>query len=504
MFESESIWTKTGPTTSFPTLEGGRSAEVVVVGGGIAGLLTAALLAEQGKQVSVVEARKIASGTTGCTTGKLTVLHGLLYSKLTNRFGTDGATTYAQANRRGIEIIRELVQRYSIDCDLADDFACTYTQSSDGAAAIRAEVVACQGAGIDAKLVSKTSLPFKIAAGVQVDTDQALFHPTKFCAGLAEGLSDAGVWIHENSRVRKVVHSSDKVVIETDEGSVTASDGVMATQAPIVDRALLFTRTVAERSYAMAVRLTGKAPVGMYLSAAGPVRSIRPHPGFGDDALILGGEKHRVGEEADTLARFAIMEEWARRNFDIAKIEAMWSAQDYMPSDHRPFVGTAGVGASNTWVATGFQKWGLSNAGAAAQIITDGIVGRDNPWSGFFSSNRTGLRHSAVNVLKINVGTAKHLVGDRLKANLALSAKDLKPGQSAIVHVGGKNAAAYRDDAGNLHAVSAACTHLGCLVNFNTAERTWDCPCHGSRFAIDGTVLQGPATKDLHHVEVEL
>jgi Rieske Fe-S protein len=236
----------------------------------------------------------------------------------------------------------------------------------------------------------------------------------------------------------------------------------------------------------------------MYLSADSPTRSVRP--ARGGTAVILGGEGHQTGEDDDTTERYEALEAWSRERFPIAEITHRWSAQDPVPVDGLPFIGPLVPGQDRVLVATGFKKWGMTNATVAAMILSDRIRGAENRWASTFDPTRVKARASLKDLVTANLKVAGHFVGDRLATLKRGSADELAAGEAAIVDVEGKKAAAYRDEGGVLHAVSATCTHLGCQVAFNTAERTWDCPCHGSRFDVDGKVVQGPAVRDLRPI----
>lgn len=490
-----SYWVGTSPATNYPAYQpDGRVVDVAVVGGGIAGLTTALLLAETGATVAVLEAGRIAAGVTGYTTAKVSSLHGLTYASLEKSLGSDAARTYGQANEAGIAEIARLVTEFAIDCDFERLPAFTYTEETDQVGSIEAEVEAARSAGLAASFTTETGLPYPVQAAICVD-DQAQFHPRRFCLALAEALLRYGAEVFEDTRVLDIDEGSP-CRVTTAAGELTANQVVIATQLPIVDRAGLFGRAHPERSYAMTVTLNGPAPQGMYLSADSPTRSVRPVVAGGRDA-VLGGEGHKVGHDPDTRERYAALERWAGERFDVAEITYRWSAHDYVPADSVPYIGRAGPLSKRLYVATGFKKWGMTTAAVAAMILRDRIGGRDNPWAKLFDSTRLDVKGEVKSVITENVGVAKRFVGDRLRARSAPPAAELAPGEGAIAELDGDRIAAFRDDDGRLHAVSARCTHLGCLVAWNTAERSWDCPCHGSRFDPDGNVLQGPAVKPL-------
>jgi Rieske Fe-S protein len=233
---------------------------------------------------------------------------------------------------------------------------------------------------------------------------------------------------------------------------------------------------------------------GMYISVDEPTRSLRS---TADGHLIVGGEGHSVGTEEDTDRRYQALENWSSRFFPEASLAFRWSAQDYRSVDRLPYIGRLSRKAARVFVATGFAKWGMTNGTVAAMIISDLIEETENQWAATFDSTRTGLAHGLVDVLGANLEVAKHFVGDRISTGRRSAAGDLEPGTGAVGSSDKEAVAAFLDESGLLHTVSATCTHLGCVVSFNTAERSWDCPCHGSRFDVDGRVLQGPAIKDL-------
>lgn len=482
--------------TSHPPLTGDLAADVVVVGAGITGLTAAALLKHEGRRVVVLEAGRVASGVTGYTTAKLAALHGLVYDDLATAFGDEGALQYADANLAAIGQVTALAERHGIEGDLEQRPAYTYTTDHGMVDKIEAEVSVAQRLGLQAAFTTETDLPYPVAAAIRLE-DRAQFHPRKYCLQLAATIPGHGSHLFERSRAVAVEEEGGRCRVETEGGVVTASHVIVATHLPFLDRGGFFARAHPVRSYAMSATLEGPVPQGMYLSVDSPTRSVRPALMAGREVAILGGEKHKVGQDPDTRQRYAALEEWARHNFPVRSVDYRWSAQDYVPVDHVPFVGPLEPTSERVLVATGFKKWGMTNGTAAAMMLADRIAGRDNPWASFFDTNRLNPRQSVKELVKENANVVKRFVADRLATETSRSVDDLAPGEAEVLVVGGERVAAYRDDDGGLHAVSAVCTHLGCTVTWNTAETTWDCPCHGSRFTLDGAVLHGPAIKDL-------
>jgi Rieske Fe-S protein len=264
---------------------------------------------------------------------------------------------------------------------------------------------------------------------------------------------------------------------------------------PILDRGAFFARAFPSRSYGIAVSLEGDAPAGMSINLESPTRSVRRLPdGRG---IVVVGEDPKVGDEHGTPERYAALEAWARKHFPVRAVGARWSAQDYMAADGMPYVGRLPGGSGQIWTATGFNKWGLTSGTAAAMILTDLIQDRVNPWAGLFDAGRIDVLPSAKKFIKENAAVAARFVGDRLRALTVLDIDELPAGEGGIVRSSGGRVAAYRDDSGILHTCSPLCTHMGCYVQWNAAEKSWDCPCHGSRFDYQGNILQGPAVRGL-------
>ncbi len=349
--------------------------------------------------------------------------------------------------------------------------------------------------GLPASLTTTTDLPFPILNAVRFE-DQAAFHPRKYCLGMAAMIPGNGSHLFELTRAIDV-DDADPCVVTTERGTVRAGQVVIATELPIIDKGGYFAKTSPSRSYGLAARIDGPVPQGLYLGVGQGGRSVRPYRSGEQDYLIVVGEDHPVGDDPDTRRRYTALEAWARERFPVRAVDYRWSAQDYMPADHIPYIGRMTTDTERLYTATGFKKWGLSTGTFAAMIISDAILGRDNPWASFFEATRLDLSHSAGTLIGANVEVAKHYVGDKLSTISPPPIDELAPGEGGIVDLAGETVAASRDDAGTLAALSPDCTHLGCRVSWNTAEWSWDCPCHGSRFDRDGHVIHAPAVHDL-------
>jgi glycine/D-amino acid oxidase-like deaminating enzyme/nitrite reductase/ring-hydroxylating ferredoxin subunit len=496
--KNTSLWVDTAPETDYPVLTPGLHVDVAVLGGGIAGLTTALLLKRDGAKVAVVEAGRVGGGVTAYTTAKVTSLHGIQYQSVESSFGADGARAYAEANEAGLERVAQFVDELGIDCDFRRKPAFTYAEDDRDRGKIEREVEAAGRAGLAATYTEETDLPWPVAAAIRVD-GQAEFHPRRYLIALADAIPGGGSHVFERSRALAVAGGREHVRISTTRGELTADHVVVATHFPFLDRGGYFARMHPERSYGLGLYLASgaAAPQGMYLSTESPSHTVRSHPTADGEMVIAGGESHKTGQGGDTAARVARLEQWARERFDVRSIEYRWSTQDNMPVDGVPFIGRLAPFQKRLWVATGFMKWGLTNGTAAGMILTDLIGGRSNPWASLFDSTRFKPLASARELVKENANVGVHFVGDHLGRPDVRSVDQLGPGQGGIVRRGAGKVAAYRAEDGTLHAVSAICTHLGCQVKWNEAERSWDCPCHGSRFDFTGRVIQGPAVKDL-------
>jgi glycine/D-amino acid oxidase-like deaminating enzyme/nitrite reductase/ring-hydroxylating ferredoxin subunit len=488
-----SLWMETTQDAGFPRLETDREVEVAVIGGGITGVLCALLLADEGVEVGLIEANVIGGGVTGHTTAKLTSLHRLMYADLVASAGEGKARAHGSANQAGIATIERLARELGIDCDLRRRDHLTYALDGEQRERVRTEAEAAEALGLPAAFQESAGLPFPTSGAVRFG-EQAEFHPRKFVLGVARALGERGVEVFEHTPALSV-NDGSPCRIRTPRGTLSARKVIVATHHPFLDRGLYFARMHPERSYSIAVSLKAPAPEGMYISADAPTRSLRAHPIDDGELLIVGGEGHKVGHGGDTRERYAALEAWAREHFDVLAVPFRWSSQDNMPADNLPFVGRLWPLSRHLYVATGFRKWGLAQAAPAAELLRDLIAGRDHPLASVYDPQRIEVR-GAPTLAKENADVALRFFGDRI-LNRAPASSPPGSGEGKVVSRRGRQVALARDEDGTLHAVSARCTHLGCILTWNGAEHSWDCPCHGSRFAVDGEVLQGPAVKPL-------
>ena len=490
-----SFWVTSTPETSYPRLEPNLQVDVAVIGGGILGITAAYLLQQEGRSVAVIEGDRIARGVTGYTTAKISSSQHLIYSQLVKKFGEDGARTYGGSNQAALERIAALVEELGIDCDFERQDNYVYTESASELDSVREEAQVAASLGLPADFVTESPLPFPIQGAVRF-TNQAQFHPRKYLLALAERIHGDGGYIFEETTALDVEEGEPCKVI-TDQGSLIATDVIVATNLPFLDRGLFFTKVHPMRSYVVAGYVDrASAPDGMHISAESPTRSVRLIPDGDRTLLMLGGEGHKTGQEPDTEARYRKLEDDARSRFGLTSIDYRWSSQDASPVDLVPYVGRMTRRSEHLFTGTGFRKWGMTNGTLAALLLTDRIVGRDNPWAELYDSKRLDIPQSAEEFVKENANVAQHWIGDRISTP-GDPLEDIAPGEGTVVRRGGQSIAVYKEADGRLRGLSALCTHLACVVHFNNAEKSWDCPCHGSRFDLDGNVLQGPATRPL-------
>lgn len=496
----ESYWVDTapGPDRSGQPLP--ADVDVAVLGAGIAGLTTAYLLAGSGRSVVVLDSGRVAAGVSGHTTAKVSAQHGLIYETL-RKVNADTAARYGAAQLAALEWISSESTALGVDCDFERRDSFVYSTKPSQRSTLKKEAEAAHAAGMPASFVDSTDLPVETVGAVRF-TNQAQFHPRKWLLALADEIESLGGHVLEGTRALSLSARRGSVV-HTDRGDVRARDVVVATHYPVFDRGGFFTRLEPTRELAVSGLVDdASAPTSMSLDADTHY-SVRTAPDStpGRTRLIVLGESYRTGQRIDVEARYAKLAAWSSQILGLREVTHRWSAHDLSTADKIPYVGRYHPGARHLWVATGFAQWGMTNGTAAAHLLHDLVMGIADPaQQDLFDPQRANLR-SVPKLLKANAAVAGYFGADRARAAIgAPQPDDLQPGQATVARVGTQLVAAYREPDGRLHAVSARCTHLGCVVNFNNAEKSWDCPCHASRFAPDGTVLHGPAVKPLKPV----
>src|SRR6056297_1734073 len=491
-----SLWLDGSPPGAARTVDGDGGIpaghwDVVVVGAGLAGVSTALRLAEAGARVALLEARTVASRTTGHSTAKVTALHGSIYHSLVAGKGLETATRYAAANQRAVDDVRRLIDELRIDCDAVTAPALTCAERDVGT--IEKEMEAATACGLPVTWTVPTELPFPVAGAVTLP-DQLRVDPVQLCEGLVARLVVLGAAVHEGTRVTSVEEDRTGCTVSGPGFSIRCSHAVLTTHMPVVDPAMLAGRAAPVRSYVLAGTPAVDVPTGMYL-AADEGWSLRPaRASASGPTLLVGGEGHAMVDHVESSPHLERLELWAMLHFGMEATHR-WSAFDYQPVDGLPFVGRLSPRSKRRFVATGFGKWGMSTSMVAADVIADLVNGRHNDTADILDATRL-LPTVGRNLVTNSVQVGKHFVGDRAGAVLTPD-RSLRPGTGEVVRRGASLVAVACDQEGRTHAVSARCTHLGCIVSFNAGEQTWDCPCHGSRFSPSGEVVDGPARDPL-------
>jgi glycine/D-amino acid oxidase-like deaminating enzyme/nitrite reductase/ring-hydroxylating ferredoxin subunit len=491
---SISLWNATAPKPTFQPLTGSLECDVAIVGGGITGLTAALLLAERNRSVVVIEREGIGGGETGNTTAHITTALDAGYHYIRRKYGKDEAKLAADASRRALETIASFVDRLGIACHFKRVGAWAYTEKRKYVAELKNEAAAAREAGLQAEWTAQVPLPFD-TRGAIFWPDQAQFHPAEYLAGLAARAAAVGVRIFERSLVTEIADGEPCIVRTADGAEVRARSVVQATNTPVAGFTTVHTKGAAYRTYAVAWQVPSGHPEGLFWDTADPYHYSRTQETDEGTFLIIGGEDHRVGENDDTEGCFERLTSYARQYFGSHPEKYRWSGQIIEPHGGLPLIG----GSGNIYISTGYSGQGMTMGTAGAILVADLISGIENPWRELFDPSRLRPDVTSREFITENLHFPRHLIADRLTSSdvEGTSLDDVPTGEARILSIDGKKVAAWRDDSGAIHAVSAVCTHMKCDVAWNDAERTWDCPCHGSRFTPDGDVLNGPASTPL-------
>ncbi len=492
----ESYWIATTPSTDYPCLQENIKTDILIVGGGITGLTNAYLLQKEGFDVVVIDSYRIAMSTSGHTTAKITSLHDLKYTTLKKQIGSDGAKKYGEINQNAISLIEKIISENKISCDFSHQSNYVYTQDNMYIEKLENEVATARELGLPAEFTTDLDLPYEVKGSVRFDR-QAQFHPRKYLLALADIFVKNGGHIFENTTAIDIHEDRECRTSIRDGFSIISSKVIIASHFPFYDGGGFFSaRMFAERSYSLAVKAGVKLSGGMYISYEQPTRSVRTQPlEDGGQILIIGGEHHKTGEDENEREHYKNLIKWADDNFKALEIPYRWSTQDYTAMNEIPIIGHLTSRKLNIFIAAAYQKWGMTTSTVSAMIIKDILTKGKSEVEDIFSPSRFAPISSAKNFIKENVDVAESLIEGKLMKLPEDISLDLGKGKALMFN--GKRAGAYKDMDGNLFIVDTTCKHLGCEVHWNSAENTWDCPCHASRYNYDGTVIDGPALKPL-------
>jgi glycine/D-amino acid oxidase-like deaminating enzyme/nitrite reductase/ring-hydroxylating ferredoxin subunit len=492
------------PVPGYAPLDADAQADVCVVGAGIAGLSTAHMLAKEGSKVLVLEAGAIGSGETGRTTAHLSNALDDGFTELERVHGVGGARIAGESHCAAIDRIEAIVREEGIECMFSRLDGFLFRGEHAEPDILERELAAAWRAGLSGVTLPDQSAATALGLGQALRfPGQGQFHPMRYLAGLARAIEARGGRICCDTRVARVDDGSPARVTTTGGHTVTAESVVVATNSPISDRLAIHTKQAAYRTFAIAIALgSADMPRGLFWDTEDPYHYVRAHVRIdGRRVLIVGGEDHKTGQANDAPVRFARLEAWTRERFrGLGAVEYRWSGQVLEPVDHLGFIGRDPA-ASHVYVATGDSGHGMTHGTIAGILITDLVLGRKNAWAELYSPERKSAKALGT-YAKENLNVAR-MYGDYLKRGDVADVDDIAPGGGAIVRNGAKLLAVYRDEEGTVIARSAVCTHVGCIVRWNATETSWDCPCHGSRFDVQGNVLNGPARSPLATAEIE-
>jgi len=476
--------------------------DVVIVGGGITGITTAMLLQDAGKRCLLIEAYQLGFGTTGGTTAHLNTLLDTPYTTLITNFGKEGAKQVARAATEAIRSIKDNIHRYGIDCGFEEQeaflFACDEKQSKE----LDDIYQACQEVGLSVMEADQIPVPIPFVKAIRV-ADQAKFHPLKYVYGLASSFEEAGGVIIQQCRVTNAEERDNKVYIETNRANFEAQTLIYATHIPPGIN-LLHLRCAPYRSYVMAIRLKdNNYPQNLVYDMYDPYHYYRTQNIDGTDYLIAGGKDHKTGEEENTQSCFELLKSHLQKHFDIGEITNYWSSQYFEPADGLPYIGQLPGHTENVLVATGFGGNGMIYSNIAARIFKSLVLQEENEYQELFSPSRVKPVAGFAHVVEHNADVVRQFIGKLFAAEKLDVISSLERDEGRVVKFEGHVMGLYKDEDGALHAVNPTCTHMKCSVSWNSAEKSWDCPCHGARYSMDGKVLTGPARHHLEEIQVK-
>lgn len=437
----------------------------------------------------------------GNTTGKITSQHGLFYDYLINNFSFDFAKGYLEANEKAITNIKTIIDEEGIACDFEFQDNFVYTNLEEEVIKLKHEVLAVNSLGVKAELVNSIDLPIKILSAIKFP-NQAQFNPLKYIYGLCDCIVNNNGEIFENSKVYDIKKASDGYSVFTKDNVVTAKYVVLATHYPIINApGFYFLKMYQEASYLIGIETNSPLFEGMYINTKSPIASFRTADFNGKKIVLIGGAEHKVGSGDDLSNSYTNLENLAKSIYPDAKVLFRWQTQDCISLDKIPYIGEFSTLMPNVYVATGFKKWGMSTSNVAANIISDKILGKDNPYENVFISTRFQPVKNGTEFVDMLKQVSTSLVLDKFKIP-SENLDSIKNNEGKIIELNDVKIGVYKDSSGKIYAVKPVCSHLGCELTWNNLENTWDCPCHGSRFSYDGKSLYSPSIKDLETIDI--
>ncbi len=499
----KSLWIDQTKDLNLDSLNEDLATDVCIIGSGIFGLTTAYYLSKKGFNVIVVDKDNIGKKTSGYTTAKITSQHGLIYTYLINSFGFDFAKKYLEANQEAITNIENIINKENINCDFEKQSNFVYTNSPDELKKIEEEVDSVNSLGFRAKLVKNVNLPIKNLGGIEFE-NQAQFHPRRYMLGLANSILKNNGKIFTDTLVTNVEKESDNYITYTNTNKIISKYVVLACHYPFINiPGFYFTKMYQDTSYVLGVKTNSKLFDGMYINAEHPTFSFRTAKYNDDKILLFGGAGHKTGQGSDFNSSYGILEKEIKKIYPDSEILYRWNTRDCITLDKVPYIGKFSNLMPNMYVGTGFNKWGMTSSNVAANIIVDLIEGRLNKYADVFSSTRMSPIKNRWEMKNIIKESSYSLLLNKLKESKN-HFENIKNDSGAIIEIDGIKIGIYKDQNGKIFAVKPICTHLGCLLAWNDADKTWDCPCHGSRFDYTGKNIYDPAFKNLDIFDINI
>lgn len=517
----KSLWIESTSSKKYESIIDDKETDVCIIGGGLTGISCAYYLSKAGKKVIVLEKNYIGSHTSGNTTGKITSQHGLIYDYLIKSVGEEKAKQYLDANETSIKNIEKIIQEENIECDFERMYNYVFTQNEQFVDKIKDEVEAAKALGMDAKFLDNVELPIKenikneiiknetdnisikkpILAAIKFP-NQAQFNSYKYLLGLANKVEENGGMIYENTKAIDIKKDDKYYIVKTEEAKVKAKYVILASHYPIINfPGFYFMKMYQETSYLIALETKQKLFEGMYINAEIPTVSLRTALYNGKRVLIVGGMNHKTGAKIDLKNSYSNLEKIAKSLYPDSKVLFRWNTEDCVSLDKIPYIGEFSNLTPNIYVATGYKKWGITTSNVAANIITDKILNRENKYEDVFDSKRLKPVKNYKELTNMLKEVGNSLVINRLRKNDEKLA-DINRDEGKIIEIDNEKIGIYKDKDEKIYAISPYCSHLGCELSWNNLDKTWDCPCHGSRFNYEGKNIYNPAIKDLKKIDI--
>ena len=489
-FFDDKIFQKTPPLGEF------LETDICIVGAGIFGLTCAYYLTKLGYKVTVLEKDNIGEKATGHTTAKITSQHGLFYDYLTNSYSQKFAKDYLEANEQAITNIKNIIDEEKINCDFEYQNSYVYTTKKEDVTAIKKEVSSLEDLGFNCEFVTKAGLPFEIEGAVCFK-HQAQFHPLKYLSGLCKCITTRGGNIYTNTTVFDVKKEGSNYITFSKDFKVKSKYVIIATHYPFINfPGFYFLKMYQSTSYLIAIDAKKTLFNGMYISSNNPAISFRTAKYNDKELLIIGGGDYKTGQPTSYEDSYGLLEQEAKKYYPDCDVLFRWNTRDCIPLDKIPYIGSYSSLMPHMYVGTGFKKWGMTSSNVAANIIVDRICGKQNKFAYLFDSSRLKPIKNAAEMKNMIVQSANPLLFNKLRpANMNFD--EIANNSGSIIEINNQKVGIYKNPDGKIYAIKPVCTHLGCLLSWNDVDKTWDCPCHGSRFNYDGKNLYDPAFKDL-------